>query len=488
MENFLADIYSGFSAIASFYGFAALIAGCILGIIGGALPGLSPATAVALLVPFSFQMEPTIALSFLTAVYLAANYGGSITAITLNTPGTPASAVTAIDAFAMTKKGEAKKALHAALFGSTFGGLVGVIILIALAIPLGKIALKFDSASYFSLALFGLLSVILMDKNKTKVIFAISLGLLIKSVGIDPISGQTRFTFGLDEMYEGFGTIPALIGLFAVSQILLDSRGPLTSAAIDKIASRKDSAKEIWSQKLNALRSSIIGTIIGIFPGAGSTIASFVSYDIAKVQNCDDEFGKGSVKGVIASEAANSSSVGGALVPLLALGIPGSATDAVLIGAFMLHNLNPGPLLLKNETYLVYGIFISLLIANLLIYILGKSSTRLFVKISQIRKDILFPIVLSLSFIGCYSINSSLFDAFTCLIFGLLGWLLKSFKYPVSSVVLAMVLASMLEENLRRALIEDGFRSFLHPLPLTILVAPFILSWLFKRKRGAKVE
>ncbi|MEZ4743796.1 MAG: tripartite tricarboxylate transporter permease [Bdellovibrionota bacterium] len=487
METFISNFNGGLQLFLSLSGMTTLLFGCMIGIIGGALPGLSPSTTVALLVPLSFKMDPAIGIAFLCSVYLASNFGGSITAITLNAPGTPAAAVTAIDGYHLAQKGHAKKAIDAALIASTFGGLIGIIILITLATPLSEFALKFDSASYCSLAAFGLLSVVLMNANKSKNIIAITLGILVKCVGLDPISGSNRFSFGLEEMYSGFQTIPALIGLFAVSQILIDLKLPLT-IKIDTPKTKDIAAKDRWKlffhEKFNILRSSIIGTIIGIFPGAGSTIAAFISYDMAKAQSKQKEsFGKGSLKGVVASEAANSASVGGALVPLLALGIPGSATDAVLIGAFMLHDINPGPLLMSEQIPIVYGIFSSLFLASILIFILGLSSSKAFAKISHIEKNILYPIVLSLALIGCYSINSSLFDAFTCLLFGVLGWILKTYSYPVSSVVLGMVLATMLEENFRRALLENGLTSFLAPIPATLLLLPIILFIIIKTIR-----
>lgn len=441
----------------------AIIGGVIIGVLAGAMPGLSPSTAVALLVPFSYTMEPTLALVLLTSIYIAANYGGSITAVLINTPGTPSAAVTALDGYPLTQQGKAGVGLGTSLVASCLGGAFGVVILILFAVPLAKFALKFSSAAYFALALFGLATVASMGSgNMIKSIVAILFGLLIKTIGIDPISGVSRFTFGIDNLYDGFNLIPALIGLFAVSVVLSKvEEWKLGAQAISKVSNKLPALLEFWKIKVTIIRSSIIGTIIGIFPGAGATIAAFISYDIAKrVSKTPDEFGNGSMDGVAASESANSSSVGGALIPLLALGIPGSATDAVLLGAFMLHDLNPGPLLFQNNPRMVYGIFSSLIVANLAILILGVYGNRFFIKFISVPEKILFPMILVLAVIGSFSVNSSMFDVYACIGFGFIGWIFKRFDYPVSPIVLGIVLCKMIEENFRRAVLMDGYSVF----------------------------
>ncbi|MBT4524940.1 MAG: C4-dicarboxylate ABC transporter permease [Deltaproteobacteria bacterium] len=476
------NLLLGFSSLAGWQPILIIVAGVILGIIAGAMPGLSPSTAVALLVPFSYTMEPGMALILLTSIYIASNYGGSITAVLINTPGTPSAAVTTLDGYPLTQKGEAGKGLGTALVASTIGGAVGVLILILFAVPLAKIALQFSSADYFALALFGLATVASMGSgNIAKALIAILFGLLIKTIGIDPISGVSRFTFGMDELYDGFNLIPALIGLFAVSVVFAKvEEWKMGSKGLVEVSNKLPSFSEFWKIKMTILRSSVIGTIIGIFPGAGATIASFISYDVAKRSSkTPEQFGKGSLEGVAAAEGANSSSVGGALVPLLALGIPGSATDAVLLGAFMLHDLNPGPLLFRDSPEIVYGIFTSLILANIIMLILGLYGNRAFIKVVSVPAKIMYPMILAIAIIGSFAVNGSLFDVAACIGFGVIGWLFKRFGYPVAPVVLGIVLGKMIEENYRRAVMMHGYSSFFMDKVSLVMLSLAAISFIY---------
>ncbi|MBM4323020.1 MAG: C4-dicarboxylate ABC transporter permease [Deltaproteobacteria bacterium] len=440
-----------------------MVAGVILGILGGAMPGISPSTAVALLVPFSFTMDARLALILLIAIYQAANYGGSITAVLINTPGTPAAAATCFDGYPLTQQGKAGKGLGTALVGSCLGGAFGAIILIFFCVPLARAALKFSPAAYFGLAIFGLATVAsLGGGNVLKAVVAVLIGLLIKTIGLDPIAGIYRFTFGSDLLYDGFALIPALMGLFAVSVVFEKvEKWTGLDRTLEKIDSKLPSLEEFWKIKGTILRSSIVGTIIGIFPGAGATIASFISYDMAKrVSKTPEKFGKGALEGVAASEAANSSSVGGALIPLLALGIPGSATDAVLIGAFILHDLVPGPLLFRDHPGIVYGIFASLVVANILVLLIGLYGNRAFIKVVSVSDAVLYPFILVVAMIGTYSVNNSLFDVGSCIGFGIVGWILKRYGYPPAPVVLGIVLGKLIEYSFRRGVIMGGYAVF----------------------------
>ena len=490
--DLLDSLLIGFASLAGWKPMLAIVVGVIFGILAGAMPGLSPSTAVALLVPFSYTMSPGLALILLTSIYIATNYGGSITAVLINTPGTPAAAVTAFDGYPLTQQGKAGKGLGTALVASTIGGAVGVAILILFAVPLARIALKFSPADYFALALFGLATVASMGMgNILKALIAILFGLLIKTVGIDSISGFSRFTFGSDVLYDGFTLIPALIGLFAVSVVFEKvERWTGLSRTLDKIDNKLPSFKEFMEIKGTIIRSSIIGTIIGIFPGAGATIASFISYDIAKRSSKEPEkFGKGCLEGVAAAEAANSSSVGGALVPLLALGIPGSATDAVLLGAFMLHDLVPGPLLFRDNPDIVYGIFSALIVANIFMLFMGLYGNRLFIKVVSVPDGILYPMILAIAIIGSFAVKGSMFDVAACIGFGVVGWIFKRYGYPVAPVVLGIVLGTMVEDNYRRAVMMGGYTIFLKDkLALTMLMLA-LLSFiypLFKQLRERK--
>jgi putative tricarboxylic transport membrane protein len=476
------SVLMGFTVLAGWKPILIVVAGVVVGILAGAMPGLSPSTAVALLVPFSYTMSPALALILLTSIYIAANYGGSITAVLINTPGTPSAAVTALDGYPLTRQGKAGKGLGTALIASTIGGAVGVVILILFAVPLARVALKFSPADYFALALFGLATVASMGRgNVIKALVAILFGLLIKTIGIDSISGVSRFTFGSDTLYDGFTLIPALIGLFAVSVVFAKVENWTgLERTMDKIDSKLPTIKEFMKIKMTILRSSIIGTIIGIFPGAGATIAAFISYDIAKRSSKEPEmFGKGSLEGVAAAEGANSSSVGGALVPLLALGIPGSATDAVLLGAFMLHDLVPGPLLFRDNPEIVYGIFAALIIANIIMLFIGLYGNRLFIKVVSVPDAILYPLILVIAVIGSFSVSSSMFDVAACIGFGIVGWIFKRYGYPVAPVVLGIVLGNMVEENFRRAVIMDGYGAFFRDKLAFIVLLLAFLSFIY---------
>ncbi|NCN40557.1 C4-dicarboxylate ABC transporter permease [bacterium] len=476
------SLVAGFVGLASMQGLILVVAGVVLGIVFGAMPGLSPSTSVALLVPFSYTLDPTLALAFLTCIYLASNYGGSITAVLINTPGTPASAVTAIDGYALTQRGQAAKAMGMSLWASTIGGVVGVVMLILFSRSLAQFAIRFTPADYFALAFFGLSTIASLGRgNVLKALVATSLGLAMNTVGMDPISGVSRFTFGFDELYDGFQLVPVLIGLFAVSVVYERMAEGWSGRQFDEKGTSTFSGRlEVWKAKLVLAMSSVLGTVVGVFPGAGSTIASFLSYDFAKkLSKTPEKFGSGSLEGIAASESANSASVGGALVPLLALGIPGSATDAVLLGAFMLHNLNPGPQLFSERPDLVYGIFAALLLANLMVFILGSLAMPLFRKVVLISESLMTPMILMLAIVGSYAVNASIFDVGLCLSFGLLGWVLKRFSYPIAPIVLGLVLGKMMEENLRRALLMNGFESFWSsPLSL-VFIALSLTSFLY---------
>ena len=469
----------GFGTLLGWKPLLIIACGVVVGIMVGAMPGLSPSTGVALLVPFSYTMSPPLAVILLVSIYISSNYGGSITAVLINTPGTPAAAATAIDGYPMTLKGEAGKGLGMSLIASTIGGIFGVIILIIFAVPLARLAISFHPADYFALAIFGLTTVgSLGSGNVSKAMVAVLFGLIINTVGLDPISGVSRFSFGLDPLYDGFSLIPALIGLFAMSVVFMAfEKGKFGSTVVDKVSGNFPTLSESWKTRYTIVRSSILGTIIGIFPGAGATIASFISYNIAKRTSKEPEtFGKGAMDGVAASEAANSSSVGGALIPLLALGIPGSATDAVLIGALQLHDITPGPLLFETNPEIVYGIFASLIIANAVMLLMGIFGIRIFAKVVEVPASVLYPLIMAIALIGSFAVRNSFFDVGACFAFGVIGWIFKRYDYPVAPVVLGIVLGSLLEENFRRAVMMDGPTVFLtQPLAATMLVISGLL-------------
>lgn len=468
------NLFAGFASITGIIPILIITMGVTLGIIAGAMPGLSPSMGVALLVPFTYAMSPDLALILLVSIYIAANYGGSITAVTINAPGTPSAVVTSFDGYPLTKQGKPGLGLGVSLISSTAGGIIGTIILIFFSAPLAKLALKFHPSEYFALAIFGLTTVAsLGGKNWIKAFIAAMFGLLLNTIGIDPISGVNRFTLGIHYLYDGFSLIPVLIGLFALSEIFrqLENKNLENPPAVG-IKSQWPKLRDYWKLKITIIRSSIIGTLIGIFPGAGATIAAFVSYDISKkTSKHPEEFGHGSLEGVASAEGANSSSVGGALVPLLTLGIPGSASTAVLIGALMIHDLTPGPRLFVSNPEIIYGLFASLLVANIILLILGLWGSKLWIKVTVIPKRVLFPLIFAISIIGSFAVRNSFFDIISCLGFGVFGWILKRNNYPVAPIVLGLVLGNIAETNFRQAVMMGGYSIFFtRPASLALLI------------------
>lgn len=489
--DLFSNLVTGFGYLVGLEPAVALVVGVVLGILVGAMPGLSPSMGVALLVPFTYKLSPQTSLILLGSIYIAANYGGSITAVTINTPGTPSAVVTSFDGYPLTRMGKPGVGLGTSLVASTVGGIIGTIILIFFSVPLARLAIKIHPSEYFALAMFGLATVAsLGGKNWAKAFLAAMIGLLINTIGLDPISGVNRFTFGNYRLFDGFALVPALIGLFALSEVFarLEEYKLEKEQESDFKGSTWPKVRDYWKLKFTVLRSSIIGTLIGIFPGAGATIAAFISYDVAKKSSKDpDSFGKGNPEGVAAAEAANSSSVGGALVPLLVLGIPGSATTAVLIGALMIHDVTPGPLLFVDRPDIVYSLFAALLVANFVMLILGLFGSRLWIKVTVIPKKVLLPTILVISIVGSFAVHYSFFDVGACIGFGVAGWLLKKYGFPVAPIVLGMVLGGLAETNFRRAVIMGGYQVFVtRPASAVILllaIASFAIPLIQGRRR-----
>lgn len=489
----------GFSEVMHLMPLLMILLGVIIGIMVGVLPGLSPSIGVALMLPATFGMDSMSALVLLTAVYLSSNYGGSITAIAINTPGTPGAVATTFDGYELTKQGKPLHALLTSLSSSTVGGLVGTIILILFSIPLAKLALSFESYEYFALGVFGMTIISsLAGNNPAKGFISSIMGLLLVTIGFDTQLPFSRFNLNTSELADGIEFIPALIGLFALGEIFysIEHFQILKKENSENKTSFKNQKlpfSKLWKLKTLMLRSSIIGTLIGVIPGAGGTIATFIAYNDAKNSSKNPEkFGDGSLEGVAAPEAANNGSVGGALVPLLTLGIPGSASTAVLIGALMIHKLNPGPELFEKEPGIVYGLFISLFIANIVMLAVGLLGNKLWVKIIAAPKKLLYPIIIALSFIGSYFIQNSLFDVGTCIAFGVFGWLLKRGGFPTAPVILGLILGNMIEENLRLSLVKGDLIDFItRPGSLIILLLAlfsFFLPYVKKRLNKSPVK
>lgn len=476
MADILSNLAMGFSVIASFQALFLVLLGVCVGILGGAIPGISPSMAVALLLPITYSLSPIMAMVMLMGIYIGANYGGSITAIAINTPGTPSATVTAFDGYPMLKNGKAGEAMGISLWASVIGGIIGAVILIFFSVPLSKVALKFWPSEYFALCIMGLTTVATLGgKNWQKALVTCLFGLLLNTVGLDPTFGIKRFTFKVTKLFDGFEMVPVLIGLFALGEVLSNLEHYKTAAVVRQNVDYKlPKLIYYWKLKFSIIRAGIIGCIIGIFPGAGGTIASFLAYDTEKrMSKHPDDFGHGAPEGVAAAEASNSGSVGGAMVPLLTLGIPGSSTAAVLLSALMIHNLNPGPKLFTEQPELVYGLFASMFAANLFMVLVGTYGSKLWVRVGYIKKTILYPLIFAFAILGSYSIKKSMFDVGTCLAFGLVGWMFKKYKYPASPLVLGLILGKLIETNYVQTLMVTGPIGFVQR-PFTVIL--FVIS------------
>jgi putative tricarboxylic transport membrane protein len=433
-----------------------IVAGVAIGMIGGALPGISPSITIALMLPVAFLLDPLTSLVALGGIYMAAEYGGSISAILINTPGTAAAVCTALDGHPMARQGRAQEALHAAILASSFGGLVGVLVLIGFTPPLAELSLKFKSPEMFWLAIAGLAIVCnLTADNFVKGVMSALVGMFIATIGYDLETGYPRFAFDIPEIEAGISLVPCIIGFFAIPQMLMlaGAKDQTIAEVIHTPKSFGKMARYIWRRPVLAVRSSIIGTFIGILPGAGASIASFVSYSEAKRFSKEPEkFGTGIPDGVIASESANNSMVGGSLIPLLAFGIPGSASAAVLFGALTLHGLVPGGRLFTEHGNVVYGFmlgFIPVVIAMLLV---GSFAAPIFARVLRVKTAYIVPTVMMLALIGTYSFQNSVVDIFIAASTGILGFFMLKFGFSLPSVVLGIILAPMTEEGFRRSL------------------------------------
>ncbi|MCF6411596.1 tripartite tricarboxylate transporter permease [Pseudalkalibacillus salsuginis] len=469
------NLLSGFDQVFQIYHLIGLLAGILIGYFIGAMPGLTPSIGIALIIPFTFTMEPVMAMILIVSLYMAAEYGGGITAILLNAPGTPAAAATAFDGFELTKRGEAGKALTISIVASAIGALISSILLIFTAVPMASFALEFGPTEYFALAIFGLSLVSsLSQESLLKGMLSMLLGLLIITIGLDPVMGTPRFVFS-NGLFEGVPFLPALIGLFALSEVfyMLENvkEKPPKEEKLKGIGAPLSLFKKMW---LTLLRAPILGYVIGVIPGAGTTIASLVSYNEAKrVSKQKETFGKGNPEGIAASEGANNAAVSGAFAPLLALGIPGSASAAIIIGALTIQGVQPGPLLFTENPEIPYSIFAALLVGVPIMAIVGLSGVRLWAKVVLIPRSILAVFVSGICVLGAYSYSNSMFPVWVMIIFGIFGYLLRKTNVPTTPMVLALVLGAMMETNFRRAITVSGgdYTFFFHrPITLVLLI------------------
>lgn len=477
-------LFAGILSVIEPITFLLVVAGVFVGVLAAALPGLTGSMAIALLIPLTFGLGPSQAIAMCAAIYLGAQYGGAITAILIKVPGSPAAAATVLDGYPLAQKGQAGKALGVAITSSALGGIFGVIILILFAPPLAKVALRFGPAEYFALGLFGL-SVVssLATKSLVKGLISALLGLAVATLGLDSISGYARFTFGLLHLRDGIHFIPLMIGLFAVSEVFNSVAKRMKETLPSKTAALKmPSLREMKMLWKTLLRSSCIGTFIGTLPGTGGTISSFIAYNEAvRWSKEPQKFGTGAIEGVAAPEAANNAGCGGAMIPLLTLGIPGSATTAVMLGAFIIHGIRPGPFLFQSNLDVVYTIFMAMFIANFLMLGIGIYGAKLFARVVLIPYGVLAPIVLVLASIGSFAIRGSMMDLGIMFVAGLIGFVMMNHGFPLAPMVLGVILGPIAENGLRRALLitsGDMIPILTKPIVLVLLVLSLI-SFLF---------
>ena len=503
MEFILSAVQLYFTSLPMFFNpmtIGLLLLGTVIGITFGALPGLTSTMSLALFTPLTFGLESSQAMVFLIAIYSCAVYGGSLSAILINIPGTPSAIMTGLDGYPMSQRGEAGRAIGLATIASALGGLGGMLVLILAAPAVAQLALRLGSSEYALLASLGLaLIAYISGKSIVKGVIAGFIGLLIATIGMDPIGAYPRFTFGLVDLIGGVELIPVLIGLFGIAEVLKQvDKGLLKEVGFQKISgilSCFSEVKKLWGV---LIRSVAIGTFIGAVPGTGGSIAAMTSYAIQKrVSKKSKEFGTGLPEGICAPESANNASVGGALIPMLTLGIPGDPMTAVLIGALLFHGLVPGPLLFEAHPDFISAIFLTLTLSCFLILLVGLAGSKLMARVLTIPQYILMPTILVLCMVGSYTIRQSLFDIGVATVCGILGYLLQKVEIPVAPIVLGLILGPMLEDNFRRSLILSGgslMPFFTRPgclililLIILVLFGPSIQSRL-RRKTGFKLK
>jgi putative tricarboxylic transport membrane protein len=459
--------------------------GVLIGTLVGVLPGLGPVAAISLLLPATFHVPPVASIIMLAGIYYGAMYGGSTTAILVNIPGEAASVVTAMDGYQMARRGRAGAALGISAFGSFIAGTVGVIGLAFMAPPLAGVALQFGPPEYFSLMILGLtVLTFLAGGSMLKSLMMACVGVIIGNIGLDLVSAQPRFTFGLDLLLDGVGLVPLVMGLFGIAEVLinleekLDRREIFQTKVKGLLPNRKDWKESTWP----IVRGSILGFFLGILPGGGAIISSFVSYAVEKkLSKNPEEFGKGAIAGVAGPESANNSATAGAFIPLLTLGLPSNAVMAILLGALMIYGMPPGPRLITSHPHLFWGTICSMYIGNILLLFLNLPLIGLWVKILKIPYPILFPLILLFCLIGAFSLNANIEEVGLMIFFGIVGYLLRKFKYDGAPLVLAMVLGPLMDNSLRQSLLLSGGSGmifFTRPICLFVFALVIIILLL----------
>ena len=463
----------------------AIAVGVIIGLMFGTVPGLSGVTAVSLLVPFTYGMSPITGLLLMVGVYCAATYGGSISAILFNMPGDVMGAATAMDGYPLTMKGEARRGLSMAIFASFCGGIIGTILLSLVAPQFVRVALSFGSPEYFALAMLGLAVVgSIGGSSQLKALIAVLFGLWLATIGLDPVSGVSRFTLELTALQAGISFIPGIIGFFALSEIFARLYEKHINKGIDpKIVKETTffnfpSIKDIKNNVVNIGRSALVGNFVGMLPGAGATIAAFLGYGIsARFSKTPEKYGTGIVEGVAAPEGANNSAAAGSMVPLLTLGIPGSATAAVMLSVMILHGLRPGPLLFREMPELTYSIFVGMFVANIFMLIFALIAIRFLIRLLIVRFEILSLFIFIFCVFGAFSIYNRFLDVWVMFLGGIMGFIFKKYDFPIAAIILGLVLGSIAENGFANGISVmrgDYAGFFLRPITLSILIVALV--------------
>jgi putative tricarboxylic transport membrane protein len=494
----------GISNVCTPIGLLLVVIGTGAGIAFGAAPGLSVSTAVIMVLPLTYGMAQGNAMTLLMSLWIGTVSGGLVAAIMLNIPGTPAALATTFDGYPMAQKGEAVKALGAGIVFSFIGSILSIIVLIAVAPRLARLAIEFGPFEYFGVVLFALMMIAtLASGNMLKGLIAAFFGVILCTVGYAPIDSTPRYTFGLPVLENGIELLPSLIGIFAMGELIILAKNSRSSKApeVRKMPDLKHvkgfgfSWKEFWHCIPTCLRGSALGIGIGILPGIGGSTSSLISYTLEKnISRRPERFGTGIIEGVVATESSNNAAVGGATVPLLTLGIPGDGSGALFLGAFMVHGLSPGPLLFKNSGPVVYTIFVAMILASVAMLFMEFYGLRIFIRILSIKRHILMPVILCLCMVGLYGIGNSMYHLYLALFFAVLGYIYKAYKIPHSPMVLGFVLGSMAEEYLRRGLMytDGNFAPFITASPIATIffAAAFITLGLsiFREVRNMRKE
>lgn len=496
MMEILSSLATGFSVALTPTHLFLIFLGTLLGTLFGALPGLGPINGVAILLPICYTLGLPVesSLIMLAGIYYGAEFGGRISSILLNVPGDAGAVFTCLDGYPMAQKGLAGPALALSGIASFVGASIAIVGLTFFAPLLAKVAIFFGPSEYFVLMIFAFATIsALMGSSPVKSLIGLTIGLVVGIVGVDSTTGVLRFTFDEAELYDGFEFLIVIVGFFAVSEIMLMlEHHSSDDFEMPKITRIYVTMKELLTCKWTMIRSSFIGFVVGVLPGTGASIASAVSYTIAqKISDKEGTFGTGDMRGLAAPEAANNACSGGALIPMLTLGVPGSGTTAVLLGALMLYNINPGPMLFVEQPLLVWGLIASMYIGNIMLLIMNFPMVRVFTKILQIPYWLLVPSVIVLAFVGVYSVNMSTYALFLAILLGVLGYFLRKLHYPMAPVILGFVLGKIMEDNLRRAFAMSGgevdilfqgtINWILWGMTLFILFVPLLAKMVAKR-------